>query len=250
VAQATAGREPPAGWGTPRAAGGRRLARRLPRHQPASARAQTAPLRERPTEKKGRTRRPAPRAPTRLLRAHRRAHLPRTDAHTSRAPTRLHDAHRPRTCDARDTFVWRADARIRRTQCALTRCETRVTTLTFFVGPKPCSRLGIFCVQSQKQNQRLTSGSAPAYYWERECSSLLSADQYTDAYLSLYFFHAKHVRECKLPEEQNPRLTHISLPVYQFIICETKLFRCCLPTNVPKPCLCKPFSCKACLGNS
>ena len=45
----------------------------------------------------------------------------------------LTGAHRPRTCDAQDAFFRRADARIRRTQCALTRRETRVTTLTFFV---------------------------------------------------------------------------------------------------------------------
>ena len=65
--------------------------------------------------------------------AHRRACPARTDAHTPRAPTRLPGAHRPRTCDAHDAFFRRADARIRRTQCALTRRETRVTTLTFLV---------------------------------------------------------------------------------------------------------------------
>ena len=102
-------------------------------------RAQTAPLRERPTKKKGRTRRPAPRsdahaphAPARLPRAHRRAHsarsdaLPgahrrapsaRSDALLRRAPTahlrrarrvlparrRAHPAHSVRTHATRDT---------------------------------------------------------------------------------------------------------------------------------------------------
>ena len=79
-------------------------------------RAQTAPLREKPAEKKGRTRRPTPRALTRLPRAHRRARSARSDALTLRAPTahlrrarvlparrRAHPAHSVRTHATRDT---------------------------------------------------------------------------------------------------------------------------------------------------
>ena len=88
-------------------------------------RAQTAPLRERPTKKKGRTRRPAPRAPTRISprattrmpRVHRRAPSARSDVLLRRAPTahlrrarrvlparrRAHPAHPVRTHTTRDT---------------------------------------------------------------------------------------------------------------------------------------------------
>ena len=48
-----------------------------------------------------------------------------------------------------DAFLRRADTRITRTQFALTRRKTRVLTLTLFVLSIPCSRLSIFCVQSQ-----------------------------------------------------------------------------------------------------
>ena len=44
---------------------------------------------------------------------------------------RFPGAYRPRTYDAHDAVFRRADARIRRTQFALTRRETRVTTLSF-----------------------------------------------------------------------------------------------------------------------
>ena len=63
-------------------------------------RAQTALLCERPTEKKGRTRRPAPRAPTRLLRALRRACPARSDALARCAPT----AHTQRATRASGAF--------------------------------------------------------------------------------------------------------------------------------------------------
>ena len=51
-------------------------------------------------------------------------------------------------------------------------------------------------------------------------------------------------------EEQNPRLTTGSTPVYQrFITGREALFLLWLLTSGPTPiCLCKPFSCKACPG--
>ena len=54
----------------------------------------TASLRERPTEKKGRTRRPATRIQTRVLCAPRHACSARADARAPRAQTRLLRAHR------------------------------------------------------------------------------------------------------------------------------------------------------------
>ena len=55
---------------------------------------------------------------------------------------------------------------------------------------------------------------------------------------------------CKLLREQNVRLTTGLSAVYpQFINGTTRPLRCWLLTSVPTPiCLCKPFSCKACLG--
>ena len=57
---------------------------------------------------------------------------------------------------------------------------------------------------------------------------------------------------CKPMEEQNPRLTRGSSAVYpRFISGTASALRSWLLTSVPTPiCLCKPFSCKACLGTS
>ena len=55
---------------------------------------------------------------------------------------------------------------------------------------------------------------------------------------------------CKPMEEQNPRLTTGSSPVYQRLITGTRsALSSWLLTSGPTPfCLCKPFSCKACPG--
>ena len=56
--------------------------------------------------------------------------------------------------------------------------------------------------------------------------------------------------QCKPMEEQNPRLTTGSSPVYQRFITGTRsALSSWLLTSGPTPfCLCKPFSCKACPG--
>ena len=54
---------------------------------------------------------------------------------------------------------------------------------------------------------------------------------------------------CKAMEEQKPRLTRSLSPVYpRFITGTTSAFSSWLLTSGPTPCLCKPFSCKACPG--
>ena len=54
---------------------------------------------------------------------------------------------------------------------------------------------------------------------------------------------------CKPTEEQNQRLTRGLSPVHQRFIGGTRSALCSwLPTSGTTPCLCKPFSCKACPG--
>ena len=47
----------------------------------------------------------------------------------------------------------------------------------------------------RKQNKTLTTGLPAAYNWDEKRSVFLAADQWTDAFLYLYSFHARHVQE-------------------------------------------------------
>ena len=171
VALATVDREPPAEWGTPHAAGGRRLARRDSRHQPASCGPRRLrPARSRPRRKAG---------PAGRLRAHRHAHSTRSDALAPRAPTciihALRRAHPARTDSALATRTTRASGAF----SAHSRDARHASPLSH----SSCDR---YLVHSWAPLSNHT-----VYRQDEKRSSFLAADRWADAFLFCKLFSCK-----------------------------------------------------------